>query len=89
MHDARARFFVRRIAAVPVALLAPLVAVPHAAAQLASPSSVGLAARNARSKLFELLVHGEDFSVVNLGKFERILRHSKVPLESTPPVEEA
>ena len=89
MHDARARLFVRRIPAVPVALLAPLVAVPHAAAQLASPTSVGLAAGDARAKLDELLGDGGGDPVANFCDFEHLLRHPKILLESTPPVEEA
>ena len=80
MHDARARLFVRRIAAVPVALLAPLVAVPHAAAQLASPTNVGLATRDARAKLHELLLDSRVVRELDHRGFERILRHPKVLL---------
>ena len=92
MHDARARFFVRRIAAVPVALLAPLVAVPHAAAQLASPASVGPATRDARAKFHELLGDGSvvrQLCPANFGNFEHLLGQPKVLLESAPSVEEA
>ena len=89
VHDARARLLVRRFTAVPVPLLAPLVAVPHAAAQLATPASVGFAAGDAGTKLHELLGDGGVVRVVNFALFEHLLRHSKVLLESTPPVEKA
>ena len=79
----------RRIPAVPVALLAPLVAVPHAAAQLASPASVGPATRDARAKFHELLGDGSIVRVVNFGNFEHLLGQPKVLLESAPSVEEA
>eukprot|EP00982_Pelagococcus_subviridis_P017503 31544-Pelagococcus_subviridis.AAC.7 len=85
----RAGFFVRRIPAVPVALLAPLVTLPHAAAQLARLVRASLPARDARAQLLELFRRGRVVGVSLDDELEPIFRQSEVSLHAATAVEEA